>query len=60
MIKNYKCPHITVKASKVDETWVGKFSRSVVIDTKEEVQGEGGDHGGKELQVTNKKGAKGT
>lgn len=31
-----------------------------MIDTEEEVQGEGGDHGGKELQVTNKKVARET
>lgn len=48
--------HLTLKASKVDETWVGKISRVVVVDAEEEVEGEGGDHGGKELHTekTNK------
>lgn len=43
--------HLALKASKVDETWVGKISRVVVIDAKEEVEGERGDHGGKELHT---------
>lgn len=43
--------HITLKASKVDETWAGKVSCFVVIDTKKEVQGESRDHGGKELHI---------
>lgn len=46
--------HITLKASKVDETWVGKISRVVVIDAEEEVEGERGDHGCKELHTENK------
>lgn len=53
--RNWKDParasHIILKASKVDETWVGKISRFIVIDAEEEVQGESGDHGGKELQT---------
>lgn len=43
--------HFSLKASKVDETWVGKISNVLVIDAEEEVQGESGDHGGKELQT---------
>lgn len=43
--------HISLKASKVDETWVGKISRVFVIDAEEEVEGECGDHGSKELQT---------
>lgn len=43
--------HISLKAPKVDETWAGKITRLVVIDAEEEVQGERGDHGGKELQA---------
>lgn len=42
--------HFSLKAAKVDETWVGKISHVIVIDAEEEVQGESGDHGGKELQ----------
>lgn len=42
---------LTLKASKVDETWVGKISRVVVIDAEEEVEGECGYHGGKELHT---------
>lgn len=58
--KNAGCTsHISLKASKVDETWVGKISWVVVVDAEEEVQGEGGDHGGKELQTEQtKKGLK--
>lgn len=44
--------HFTIKASKVDETRIGKVSWFLVINTEEEVQGEGGDHGGEELQIT--------
>lgn len=47
--------HLTLKASKVDETWVGKISRVVVIDAEEEVEGERGDHGGKELHTEKRK-----
>lgn len=46
---------LTLKASKVDETWVGKISRVVVIDAEEEVEGERGDHGGKELHTEKRK-----
>lgn len=41
--------HVCLKAAKVDETWVWKVAGVVVIDTEEEVQSEGGDHGGEEL-----------
>lgn len=60
-LKNAGCAsHISLKAPKVDETWAGEIARLVVIDAEEEVQGERGDHGGKELQAeqskkTNKK-----
>ena len=47
--------HIGLKASKVDETRVRKISRVAVIDAEEEVQGECGNHGGKELQTEQKK-----
>lgn len=49
--KNVCVSHITLKASKVDETRAGKVSCFVVIDTEEEVQGECRDHGGKELHT---------
>lgn len=42
--------HIALKAPEVDETRVGEVSRVIVVDTEEEVEGEGGDHGGKELR----------
>lgn len=50
--------HITLKASKVDETWAGKVSCFVVIDTKKEVQGESRDHGGKELHIEKETGSR--
>lgn len=40
-----------LKASKVNETRVGKVTRIVVVDTEEEVQSEGRDHGSKELET---------
>lgn len=51
-LKNADCAsHISLKAPKVDEAWAGKITRLVVIDAEEEVQGERGDHGGKELKA---------
>lgn len=49
-----KVSHIILKASKVDETWVGKVTRFLVIDTQEEVQSKGRDHGSKELETGKK------
>lgn len=43
--------YVTLKAPEVDETRVGQVTWVVVIDAEEEVQGEGGDHGGEELRM---------
>lgn len=44
-----KFSYIPFKAAEVNETGVRKVSRLLVINTEKEVQGESGDHGGKEL-----------
>lgn len=50
-IWNIEFSYLALKASKVNETWAWKVSCFFAIDTEEEVQGESGDHGGKELHT---------